>query len=145
NNIWYNSRVAVAIHTGNEKNHDRYLRNITVMLEDDMYSFIAPPARGPWMDEVDYNCFFKRGGAFSSRVSELRGESGTSHEIHHYTFEEWQNLGFDKHSIVADPLFENPDEKNFRVRPDSPVLKLGFQDFEMAWGLTSDFPPTLRG
>lgn len=143
NNIWYNSRVAVAIHTGNEKNHDRYLRNITVMLEDDMYSFIAPPALGPWMDEVDYNCFFKRGGTFSSRVSEVRGESGPSRKIQHYTFEEWQNLGFDKHSIIADPLFENPDEKNFRVRPDSPVLKLGFQNFEMAWGLTSDFPHKL--
>jgi len=34
NNIWYNSLVAVAIHTGNENNHDRYLCNITVMLED---------------------------------------------------------------------------------------------------------------
>ena len=59
NNIWYDSRVAVAIHVGNEQNHDRYFRNISVMAEDDMYSFIAPPRRGPWMEELDYNCFFQ--------------------------------------------------------------------------------------
>jgi Right handed beta helix region len=145
NNIWYNSRVAVAIHTGNENNHDRYFRNITVMADDDMYSFIAPPARGPWMEEVDYNCFFKQDGIFSSRVSELRGESGPSREVQHYTFDEWQSLGFDKHSVVADPLFEDANEKNFRVRLESPALKLGFQNFEMGvWGLRAEFPHEWR-
>jgi hypothetical protein len=146
NNIWYNSRVAVAIHTGNENNHDRYFRNITVMADDDMYSFIAPPARGPWMEEVDYNCFSKRDGAFSSRVTELRGENGPSREIQRYTFDEWQALGFDKHSIVADPLFEDANGRNFRVQPESPALKLGFQNFEMGiWGLTAEFPRQWRG
>jgi hypothetical protein len=140
NNIWYNSRIAVAIHTGNENNHDRYFHNITVMLDDDMYSVIAPPVRGPWLEELDHNCLFKKGGSFSSRVSELRGQDGPSRDIQHYTFEGWQGLGFDRHSSVADPLFENPEEKNFRVQAASPALRVGFQNFEMAWGLTAEFP-----
>lgn len=145
NNIWYNSRVAVAIHTGNENNHDRYFQNISVMIEDDMYSFIAPPARGPWMEAIDHNCFFKKNGNFSSRVSEIRGEMGPSRDVRRYTFDEWRALGFDRHSIFADPMFENPNAKDFRVKPESPVLGLGFRNFEMGrWGLTADFPDQWR-
>ncbi len=40
---------------------------------------------------------------------------------------EWQALGQDEHSIVADPLFENPWARDFRLRADSPAIKqLGF-------------------
>lgn len=38
----------------------------------------------------------------------------------------WQALGFDKHSVVADPLFMAPDRDDYRLQPDSPALKLGF-------------------
>jgi hypothetical protein len=145
NNIWYNSRVAVAIHTGNEQNHDRYFRNITVMAEDDMYSFIAPPARGPWMEELDYNCFFKSGGEFSARVSEEREADGPSREVHRYTLDQWQHLGFDRHSVFGDPSFVDPANKDFRLRPGSPALSLGFESFEMGrWGITVEFPAAWR-
>ena len=39
----------------------------------------------------------------------------------------WRARGFDKHSIVADPLFVDPDHEDFRLKPDSPALKLGFR------------------
>jgi len=47
------------------------------------------------------------------------------------TFEQWQKRGHDTGSIVADPLFENPDKDDYRLKPDSPVLKLGFQPFDI--------------
>jgi parallel beta-helix repeat protein len=39
----------------------------------------------------------------------------------------WQALGFDGKSIVGDPLFVGRDQDDYRLRPESPALKLGFQ------------------
>lgn len=46
------------------------------------------------------------------------------------TLEEWQERGQDQHSIVADPLFENPREFDFRLKPDSPALSIGFEPID---------------
>jgi hypothetical protein len=94
------------------RSRSRYFRNIAVMAEDKMYSFIAPTRRQR-MQEVDYNCFFERRGAFSSRVSEVRKDSGPSRKVQRSTLDESQALGFEKDSIVADPLFEDASERNF--------------------------------
>jgi len=45
-------------------------------------------------------------------------------------FEEWQALGRDENSVIADPLFVDPPSLDFRLRPESPALKLGFQPFD---------------
>lgn len=39
--------------------------------------------------------------------------------------------GCDVHSLVGDPLFLNPAKGDFRVRNESPALKLGFKNFSM--------------
>ncbi len=42
-------------------------------------------------------------------------------------WEAWKSLGVDKNSIIADPLFVNPDKDDYRLRPNSPAFKLGFK------------------
>ncbi len=42
-------------------------------------------------------------------------------------WESWQSLGQDQHSIVADPMFANPDRDDYRLKPESPAFKLGFK------------------
>jgi len=144
NNIWYDSVVAPCFHVGNEYNHDRYFCNITVMSRDDVYSIIAAPTRGPWLEEIDNNCFFSRSGAFTARAEKMRVEKGMDTK-QKYDLKEWQRLGFDAHSVYADPLFADPERNDFRVRPESPALQLGFKNFEMGkWGLTGAFPGMWR-
>ena len=43
------------------------------------------------------------------------------------TWEAWRTAGFDAHSVVADPLFVDPDQGDYRLRPESPAFKLGFK------------------
>jgi len=39
----------------------------------------------------------------------------------------WREAGEGAHSIVADPLFVNPKNDDYRLKPESPALKLGFK------------------
>ncbi len=157
NNIWYLAKAAPCFHVGNNYNHDQYFNNITVMDPGStmwpagwpwwpqmFFSVIAPPAVGPWLEKIDNNCFYCSGAEFQAVVDQLRSEEGRRN-AKHYNLEEWRKLGFDEHSIFADPLFVDPDRHNFNVRPESPALKVGFQNFDMGkWGLTEDFPDQWR-
>jgi hypothetical protein len=45
--------------------------------------------------------------------------------------EAWKEKGLDKDSVVADPLFVDPDKGDFTLKPDSPALKLGFRPIDV--------------
>ncbi|MBI5833947.1 MAG: right-handed parallel beta-helix repeat-containing protein [Armatimonadetes bacterium] len=46
------------------------------------------------------------------------------------TWAEWQALGQDQGSVRADPLFVDPAHGDFRLKPGSPALALGFVPFD---------------
>jgi len=51
------------------------------------------------------------------------------------------NARFDQKSIVADPLFVDLTNRDFRLKPGSPALKLGFKPIDITRiGLKNDFP-----
>ncbi len=104
------------------------------------HSVIAPPAYGPWFDDIDRNLFYVERGEFQAVIDQLRSEEGRRNP-RRYNFAEWQALGWDRHSVFGDPLLMDPEHGDFRVKPESPALRLGFTNFEMGkWGLTQDFP-----
>ncbi|MFB3882385.1 MAG: right-handed parallel beta-helix repeat-containing protein [Armatimonadota bacterium] len=47
------------------------------------------------------------------------------------TLGEWQGAGMDAGSVVSDPLFVSPGAGDFRLRPGSPALALGFKEFDL--------------
>lgn len=67
---------------------------------------------------IDRNCYWDTSG----KKIDFRGK----------TFEEWQAAGHDVHSIIADPLIVNAEAADFRLKPDSPALKLGFVPIDLS-------------
>ncbi|MFI5378314.1 MAG: GDSL-type esterase/lipase family protein [Tepidisphaerales bacterium] len=48
------------------------------------------------------------------------------------TFADWQAIGLDRHSRIADPQFVNPAAADFTLKPTSPALELGFQPLDIS-------------
>ena len=91
-----------------------------------------------WNDHftLDYNIYWNRSG------KPIRFFAN-------FDFPQWQKkFGEDAHSIVADPLFVAPEKDDFRLKEDSPAIKLGFKPFDYSKAgrtappvLTHDLPP----
>ena len=47
-------------------------------------------------------------------------------------FDKWQSSGKDAGSIVADPLFVNPETFDFRLKKNSPALQMGYRPPEIS-------------
>ncbi|HAM72088.1 MAG TPA: hypothetical protein DCM86_10640 [Verrucomicrobiales bacterium] len=47
------------------------------------------------------------------------------------SLEEWRRRGHDLRSVVADPLFESVERNDYRLRPGSPALALGFHPIDL--------------
>jgi hypothetical protein len=67
----------------------------------------------------DRNVFWDLGGKLVICREQRSGRT--------YTLEEWRSFGYDALSLVEDPRFVDPLARDFRLREDSPLLKLGFR------------------
>lgn len=73
-------------------------------------------------NEWDYNCIYAEAGLDLQVSLSLWGQPGRQ-----ATWDEWRALGKDAHSILADPGFLDPANHDYRLKPDSPALALGFK------------------
>jgi hypothetical protein len=84
-----------------------------------VYWKTGPLLAGPW-DKVkinmDGNCYWDASG----RNVDFVGMS----------LQQWRQKGYDVNSIIADPLFADANNLDFRLKPDSPAIKLGFKPFD---------------
>jgi len=48
------------------------------------------------------------------------------------TFAKWQASGQDQNSLIADPLFADPERGDFRLRPESPASRIGFKSWDLS-------------
>ena len=53
-------------------------------------------------------------------------------EFNGMDFAAWQASGRDTAGMVADPLFRDPQARDFRLRKDSPALAVVFQPFDFS-------------
>jgi len=76
---------------------------------------------GAWNDDqfhLDYNLYWQAAGQ-----PILFGKE---------TLAEWRKQGQDVHSLVANPLFVDPDHGEFSLKPGSPALKIGFHPIDLS-------------
>lgn len=99
----------------------RFFRNIIYYSDPDSKLYEVVNERSLPM-ESDYNLIYNAAGE-SLGIRDLEGTE---------TFEDWMGLGFDTHSIIADPLFVDPENDDFSLRPESPAFKLGFKPIDLS-------------
>jgi len=140
NNIIINPVVPCGWHVGYDNNHDVFRRNIIVTMKDVMILNWPPPTE-PWL-HIDHNLYYnpERPWLYTPTFT-VGSRDGRQRK---YTLAEWREKGYDINSIIADPLFMDPENGDYRVKPTSPALELGFQNFDMDFGLTPDFPEQWR-
>ncbi|NCP31697.1 MAG: DUF5123 domain-containing protein [Armatimonadetes bacterium] len=77
---------------------------------------------------------YASGGGFKDEhvVSEsnLYWKVGGEVTFHGETLADWQAKGKEKGSIVADPLFVDPENGDFHLKPGSPAAKVDFKPFD---------------
>ena len=76
---------------------------------------------GNWSDnkyKLDYNLYYNAAGAPVT--------------FKDWTLDEWQARGQDVNSIVADPLFANPENGDFSLKSESPAFDLGFKQIDLS-------------
>ena len=71
--------------------------------------------------DMDYNLYYDA----------RPGATPASLKFSGATLDAWRQRGHDAHSVVADPMFVNPDQFDFRLKRGSPALKLGFQPIDL--------------
>ncbi len=99
----------------------KLLRNIICYSKADALLFRLSGERSVPL-ESDYNVFFHTEG------KDLVNSGAPGFD----SFAEWQGRGLDTHSIVADPLFVDPANDDYSLKPDSPALKLGFKPIDIS-------------
>ena len=159
NNVFVEPANPPGLHVGYEGNADRFEGNVVVLRvagaappppagapERDIdfvppqapscYQVIYPPRRGPIAGSIDRNVIWDGRGGFAAHVQPRGGGPAVVLGL-----EEWRELGFDRHSRMEDPGFVDAAAGDFRLRPDSPAVALGFR----AWDIGAvGLPPTFR-
>ncbi len=130
------SGIASLFMAGERADHHVYRRNVIYMVnEAPVYEFANWTANR--VVESDYNVFCVPGGKVR-----MKGAPGGD------DFERWRAMNgkkFDAHSACADPLFVDPAKHDYRLKPDSPALKLGFKPIDTGTiGLKPDFPARFK-
>ncbi|MEN6641296.1 MAG: right-handed parallel beta-helix repeat-containing protein [Armatimonadia bacterium] len=125
NTVTNNIFVDGTLYRGSLSNYDNNWANNAV--ERNIFAWQNPTARGftcgkfgPDVLRMDRNLYAPPAG-----VEPRFGRTNA-------TFAEWQALGFDQHGAIGDPKFVDPQHDDYRLKPDSPALALGFKPLALS-------------
>ncbi len=97
---------------------NRFVRNI-VCYRGDAAALYSVRNLDVATTESDYNVIWHFEKPFL-----INGLRGVKPEVQ---WAAWKALGFERHTVAADPLFVDAKHDDYRLRPDSPAMGIGFQ------------------
>ncbi|MBI2302510.1 MAG: right-handed parallel beta-helix repeat-containing protein, partial [Armatimonadetes bacterium] len=140
NNIVYRHGYGIGLHYG----HENLIRNNIIALIRGHDLLGVGRVDGPTTMEVSGNLFYSNCGLITAKPwadgkilsdrnlfwdTTLQDQT----DLAGNPLEDWQaDYGTDLHSLVADPLFVDPERGDFRLKPGSPALKVGFQPLDLS-------------
>ena len=99
-----------------------FRRNVVAWSERTAAVIWCRPRR--WYPEIlrecDHNLYHFRGGSLDLESPEIDVTPLGS-------LQRWRDAGFDRGSVIADPLFTDPAAGDFTLRRESPAFEMGFQ------------------
>lgn len=131
NNI-HVSAVPLGWHCWPEDNGDTFERNITVVAgapegsnipTGEMIKAAGTMSAHPWGKRHAGNLWWN----VNTNQFVASNRSGKPVE----SWQQWRKLGYGEGSALGDPKFVDPANGDYRVKSDSPALKLGFKNFPM--------------
>ncbi len=99
---------------------NRFVRNVIHYTTRDAALLNTTEQTRTAFAECDYNLYHPAEG----QTPVVNGVPGGS-------FDAWRELGFDRHSVFADPLFVDYANGDYRLRPESPAFALGFRPIDV--------------
>ncbi|MHC4404924.1 MAG: right-handed parallel beta-helix repeat-containing protein [Planctomycetota bacterium] len=107
-------------------NHDYTYENNVVWSSSGAIFQIRGKMDEETFKRVDNNVYYNPDGVYSFRQ---------------VAWEKWSRMGLDVHTKYADPLFVDRENGDYRLKPESPALALGFRQIDTSEiGLKEDFP-----
>jgi hypothetical protein len=147
NNIIYMANVAAIVHKG--FNHINNNIIVDCSSRESIRFASYPDEEADYGSSIQNNIFYESQKAIKYYNISYRASEGISKPedcaIDNNTFYCAKNVtkaekyvaakretGIDKNSIIADPMFEDIANQNFKLKADSPALKLGFKQIDMS-------------
>lgn len=135
NNIFADSKIRYIRYEtppGHDMTNNRFIQNIiyNTIPYAEIYN-INVPAENSLPVESDRNVIFYSGGKTPLVINQLEGNTSS--------WENWLNQGYERNSILEDPMFRNPKNHNYSLMTDSPALKVNFEAIDISnVGLRND-------
>lgn len=108
-------------------------RNVVLARRQPIYQAGYDPRFQSQCIHSDSNCFWEVDGKLLDGSIPVAGKVNREDrtEINPlYDVKQWQALGYDRRSIIADPNFADPSSGDFTLADDSPVWQLGFEPID---------------
>jgi parallel beta-helix repeat protein len=105
------------IDSGAKMSGNSFVRNIVYYTNMNVPLYGIYNHNDPFTNIFDYNTIYHGGFALLVPFTKASGD---------LQWNKWKAMGFDRHSIISDPLFFDVVKRDFRLSPISPALKIGF-------------------